>query len=140
MIEKKIEQVSYNYVYVAADGTEFADKDECQAYENSAYGVLRSRLAKMAIKQMAECDLFDGAGCDDNESFIVIPKSEAEVTLIQQLAYLKAYNKESQAEMVAVGKVLVVTFSYDGDSVWFADLGEIVSKATDGKYKVVEAE
>ena len=140
MIEKKIEQVSYDYVYVAADGTEFADKGECQAYENSAYGVLRGRLAKIALKQMSECDLFDGAGCDENESFIVVPKSEEEVTHIQQLAYMKAYNKETQAEKVAVGKVLVVTFSCDGDCVWIADLGEIVSKATDGKYKVVEAE
>ncbi len=140
MIEKKIEQVSYDYVYVAADGTEFADKDECKVYENSAYGVLRSRLAKIALKQTDECTLFEGAGCDENESFIVIPKSEAEVTQIQQLAYMKAYNKESQAEKVAVGKVLVVTFGYGGDCVWFADLGEIVSKATDGKYKVVEAE
>lgn len=143
METKRIEKINYEYVYVAVDGTEFRNEDECRAYDNSAYGVLKGRLANMAILKTTECDLYNGAGSDDNKAYVVIPEDEEEVKTIQQLAYLKVYGEEYKkkyADMVAVGKVLVVTISYDDDGLWITDLGEMVSSATAGKFKVVAAE
>lgn len=143
METKRIEVKTYKYVYEAVDGTQFDCEDECRAYDNSAYGVLKGRLAKMTILKMTECDLYNGAGSDENKSYVVVPKDEEEVKTIQQLAYLKSYSEESKrknADMVAVGKVLVVTISYNDDGLWITDLGEMVSSATAGTFKVVAAE
>lgn len=139
METKQIEIKNYKNVYVAVDGTEFDDKDECLKYEKSAEGVLLGRLAKMAITTQSECELFNGAGCDDNTSHIIIPKSEDEVATIQQAIHLKSYgDKKKLCERVEVGKVLVVTIGYDNDGLWVTDLGEIVSKATDGRVELTE--
>ena len=126
METKKIEMKSYKNVYVAADGTEFDVQSECEAYEKSAVGVLKARLAKIALVQKSECELFAGSGCDDNTS----------ETVPKRLVFLKAYSKEAQAEKVAVGKVLVVTLAYDDDGLWVTDLGDLIDKATDGKAEV----
>lgn len=136
METKRIEIKNYKNVYVAVDGTEFDVQSECEAYEKSAVGVLKGRLAKIALVQKSECELFYGSGCDDNTSYVVIPKNEEEVGVIQQIVYLNACNKEVQAEKVAVGKVLIVNFSYDDEFVWVTDLGKLVSDATDGKAEV----
>jgi hypothetical protein len=136
METKKIEIKDYKNVYVAADGTEFDIQGECEAYEKSALGVLKIRLSKMSLVQKSECELFYGSGCDDNTSYVVIPKNEEEVGVIQQLVFLKAYSKEEQAKKVAVGKVLVVTLGYEDECLWVTDLGDLVDKATDGKAEV----
>jgi len=139
METKQIELKSYKNVYVAVDGTEFEEQEECQKYEKSAEGVLLGRLAKMAITKQSECDLFNGAGCDDNTSYVIIPKSEDEVATIQQAIHLKSYgDKKKLCERVDVGKVVIVTIGYDNDGLWVSDLGEIVSKATDGKVELIE--
>ena len=136
MEAKLVEIKNYKNVYVAADGTEFDVQSECEAYEKSALGVLKARLAKIALVQKSECELFAGSGCDDNTSFVVIPKNEEEVGVVQQLVFLMAYSKEAQAEKIAVGKVLVVTLAYDDDGLWVTDLGDLIDKATDGKAEV----
>lgn len=136
-IEVKKEVI--NYQYEAADGTIFGDADECRMYEESAFGVLRGRLAKIATTFASECDIFNGAGSDENDAFVVIPKNEDEVKTIQQIVYMKSYgDKAAVAEKVAIGKVLLVTFSYDNDGVWITDLGKLIDSATKGKYEVVE--
>jgi hypothetical protein len=139
----QIEVKSVKYVYEAVDGTQFDSEDECRTYDNSAYGVLKGRLANIAILKTTECDLYNGAGSDENKAYVVIPKDEEEVKTIQQLAYLKAYGEEwkkKYSDMVAVGKVLAVTIAYEDDGLWITDLGEMVSSATAGKFKVVAAE
>lgn len=139
-IKKEIINKTYVETYVATDGTEFDDKEQCLRYEKSALGVLKGRLAKFTLKTGSECDLFGGCGCDENNAHVVVPKTEDEVKVVQQIMYHCAYGewKQKNADRVAIGKVLVVIFSYDGDDAWLVDLGDVVSNATDGKWSVVE--
>ena len=47
MKEVTKERKSFYTVYEAVDGTEFYTKEECSIYEDSAKGVIRSKIAKM---------------------------------------------------------------------------------------------
>ena len=139
METKRIERVNYDYIYVATDGTEFYSEDECRAYEQSAKGVLKTRLKKFALSVSTECDLFNGSGSDENTTYVVVPKSEAEVQVIHQLIHLMSYgDKERQTERVEVGKLVIVMIGYQDDGLWVTDFNEIVSKATEGAYEIVE--
>lgn len=134
---EKIEVKSIREEYVAFDGTKFGDKDECLAFEQSAYGMLKFRLVQMAVKQTDECSLFKGAGSDETQAFVVIPKTDDEVKTLQQLVYMKAYGDEYKkkfAEMCAVGKPLVVGIGYEDDGLWIVDLDELVRDATGGLF------
>ena len=141
-IEKK--RIEFDYTYRAVDGTEFSNEQECLAYEASAFGVLRGRLTKMALIKSNSCDIFDGEGCEDHTAFVVAPKDEAQVQVVQQLLYMKVYgNDEAKTEVadkVQVGKPIVIIFDYEDEYCWVADLDLIISNATAGKFKVVAAE
>ena len=140
-IEKK--RIEFDYTYRAVDGTEFSNEAECLAYEASAFGVLRGRLAKIALRQDSEYEIFT-TGNEDNTAFVVAPKDEAEVQVVQQLLYMRhCGNDESKAmaaDAVQVGKPIAVLFDYDNDYCWIEDLAELISNATAGKFKVVAAE
>jgi len=134
---EKIEEKSFREVYVAFDGAKFDDKEQCIAFEQSAYGMLKFRLVQMAVMQTDECTLFKGAGSDENQAFVVIPKNEDEVKTLQQLVYMKAYGdeyKEKYAKMCAVGKPLVVAIAWGDDGLWIVDLDELVRDATGGLF------
>ncbi len=141
METKKIEVVNKTYVeiYIATDGTEFNDKEQCVAYEKSAAGVLKGRMVKFALDApKTECDLYGGAGSDENRVYVVVPKTDDDVKTLEQLIHLKAYNKDAAAEKIAVGKVFVVTFSYDEEDMWITDLNNLVRAATAEQYEIVK--
>lgn len=48
-VTKEITQVQKCTVYVANDGTEFNNPDECKKYDDSALGVLRAKIAKLIV-------------------------------------------------------------------------------------------
>ncbi len=134
---KRVEEKIYREVYVAFDGKEFVDKEQCNAYEQSAYGMLKFRLVQMAVNKTDECSLFKGVGCEDTYSFVVIPKTEDDVKTLQQLVFMKgcsAEYKEKYAALCVVGKPLVVSTDYEDLSLWIIDLDELVRDATGGLF------
>jgi len=72
-------------VYVAIDGTEFTDAQQCEKYENSALAVLKSRFNKLIISTGDMWDLV--RGCDDHTYYIVAPRTDEEASIILQLWY-----------------------------------------------------
>jgi hypothetical protein len=144
METKQIEIKNYKSVYVAMDGTEFDTSDQCAAYEKSAIGVIKGRLKKMSLFKGSECDLYNGAGSDESTSFVVVPKSDAEVLMVQQALYAsndcRAEYREKNADKVKVGRPVVITFNYDDEYIWATDLDELIKVATAGKFKLVENE
>ena len=66
------EKVSTYTVYQASDGTEFEDKAECKKYEESAAGVIKTRLKEFTRKQITENDLY-GIGSEEYEYVILTP-------------------------------------------------------------------
>jgi hypothetical protein len=65
---REINQEVKTYVkkYVAIDGTEFNDREECIKYENSAKVILKSKFLKLVVKETDALNLLYG-----NEDTIV---------------------------------------------------------------------
>lgn len=70
-------------VYIACDGTEFNDADECKQYDKSAYAVLNAKFKELVIGETTEDCLYGTGSCDD-VLYIVRVKSEADVDLVLQ--------------------------------------------------------
>lgn len=139
MEERKVELLSYKTVYVAADGTEFDDRTECEKYDKSAVGVLKGRVKAIAIKDTNEEDIFS-CGNSENRVLVCIPKSQEDIDTIKQLIFATGGNK-SYADKVDgyINKVVLVFFCYD-DYIYIDTVDDVVSRATDGKYKLEKSE
>lgn len=109
-IKTKKEIIDINYE--AADGTLFCNADECRIYENSARGVISGRLAKFTINKGSEYDLF-GRGMEDSDAFVVKPKDDKDIDAIRQFVALYGNYDEMAWLDNCIGKVVVVTISYD---------------------------
>lgn len=139
MEERKVELLSYKTVYVAADGTEFDDPNECAKYDKSAVGVLKGRVKAMAIKDTNEEDIFS-CGSSENRVLVCVPKNQEDIDTIKQLIFATGGNK-SYADKVDgyINKVVLVFFCYD-DYIYVDTVDNVVLRATDGKYKLEKSE
>lgn len=79
---KRIETIIH---YVATDGTEFQDKEECEKYEQSAKCALKSNFNKLVIKSGTEQEFFTvGEDCD-TVVYAVKMKTAEDVLTVKQL-------------------------------------------------------
>lgn len=139
MEERKVELLSYKTVYVAADGTEFDDRTECEKYDKSAVGVLKGRVKAMAIKDTNEEDIFS-CGNSENRVLVCIPKNQEDIDTIKQLIFTTVGNKSYADKVDAyINKVVLVFFCYD-DYIYIDTVDDVVFRATDGKYKLEKLE
>jgi len=137
-IERKIQNESVVVEYEANDGTVFYEAGECENYEKTCICAIKARLKQIAIKMDTECDLLDGS--DETMMYVVQPKSDADLFVIQQAL---SYHSSNNAERVSgddIGRVLLVGFTYNDDYVFVMKLDDIVKNITDGKWSVVEKE
>ena len=84
----KKESVSYYNVFVAIDGTEFTNEDECKKYEATAYGVLSARYQKLIINTDTEDNVFVGIGSDDRIVEAVRINSQTDADTVMQMYLL----------------------------------------------------
>ena len=74
-------------VYQAVDGTEFNSKEDCEAYDNSAKGVLRGKLKALTVN-----DEYNGwdlmGGNEDNPIIAVKVPTEEDIDIVLQNYYL----------------------------------------------------
>ena len=125
MQRKDIKVESTKTVWVAADGREFNNSDECIAYENSFRGAIRSMISQMAIKKMTEYSFFT-TGCDDNTVYCLKPKDKDDILRIKQ--YIAACNADpNSVEDSDIGKELVLTVSYNDEYAWIQSLDSIIA-------------
>ena len=86
-ITKEHTKVEKYVVYQAVDGTEFNSKEDCEAYDNSAKGVLRGRLKALTVN-----DEYNGwdlmGGNEDNLIIAVKVPTEADIDIVLQNYYL----------------------------------------------------
>lgn len=129
METKQIEVKSIKTVYVAVDGTEFNDKEECRKYDESAIGVLKGRVKKLAVKVTNEWTAVGGD--EDHEVWIVVPKKAEDVVAIGQLLALYGNSQNTDELDEQIGKPVFLMWNYDQDYVWFKTLESIVKYASD---------
>lgn len=127
----------YRTAYVATDGTEFDDAEECKKYEKSAVGILKGRVKKMSLSDVSEDDLFNCGSCD-NRVLTVVPSSMQDVDTIKQLI-LAMGGSESYADRLSeehIGKIVFVTIGYQDCGAWFDVLEDIAERALGENIKV----
>lgn len=87
IISKERTRVEKYNVYVANDGTEFMNEDECRKYDESAKGALNARLRKIMVKETSEEELFEFGSCDKTIE-IYRPTCAEDKNTIIQMCYL----------------------------------------------------
>lgn len=82
--KEKIEKSFYD-IYVANDGTEFRDKEECRKYEESAYAVMASKYKKLITRTTDEYTFFSYAGSEDTDVEVVKLNTQEEADIMKQM-------------------------------------------------------
>ena len=149
---KKIqkEEKSYYDVFVAYDGTEFRDKEDCKKYESSAYAILDMRYRTLILKDSnEECIL--GYGCCEDTVHVIKVKNQAEADMVMQLyLFINSYLQEdaNKNEDYAIGQikrvqnlldrsikeddVLIIGRGYNpNESFWFMGTSESLKEQID---------
>lgn len=83
IIKQEKVQKSYYDVYVANDGTEFSDRDECKKYEESALGVMMAKIKPLIIEDISEEGIIGFGNCDDT-IWVMKPQTQNDVDCIMQ--------------------------------------------------------
>ncbi len=138
MKEKKIENVSYTTVYVAADGTEFNTKEDCAKYERTYACALKSRLMAMSINENSEEDMFSRGSCD-NSVIVVVPRSEKDIDTIKQYAIGLGCTEEQVSIGISdadINMPVTITTGYDHEWCYIQTVSSLIDDITRGAFKI----
>ena len=142
-IQKKRED--YDTWYEATDGTEFNSPEECRKYEESALGVIRSKIAKLIVYDTRKISGEDAwtvmGGCDDHDIVAVKMNTSTDLDLVKQWLLLECpyYNSEGREELKAKrfeifedaynnGDVLIFGMNCDGEGYFINSRQNIINK------------
>lgn len=140
---KEIEVKSYFTIkyYQAFDGTDFKDSEECQKYEESAYGVIASKLMECVVKENVDVSEFDMG--DENVYHTIVPRTKEHIDLINQIYFM--FNGRDKIEPLCTESDIDTpilwgfrTCSNVIDWAWFYKLNNFIEKVTNNKFVVYE--
>ena len=106
-IIKERTKVEKYTVYQAVDGTEFNSLEECEKYEESALGVIRSKIAKLIVYDTRKIPGEDAwtimGGCNDHDIVAVKMNTATDLDVVKQWLLLECpyYNSEGRKELKA---------------------------------------
>lgn len=85
-------------MFAANDGTEFFDREECRKYEESALGVLRSKIANLIVGKGNAWEVL--GGYDDNDLVAIKMEKPEDLDTVKQFFLMEQhwYNEEGQEE------------------------------------------
>lgn len=123
---KEIEKTYKEKVYVAVDGKEFKNEADCKEWENSYKCAIQQSFDKLPKLQVNGLSVAFPCACDEDNVFVVEPKSLGDITLIN--AYAKAFLDDSATPMdtTCIGKKVVLNFGYSSDYFSFALLDDLI--------------
>ena len=139
----KREVVETRVTYKAIDGTVFRDKEQCEAYEESAAAALFAQLNDCVVVKEVDCALFEDDG--ENNYKTVIPTTNDHITTLNQLWFMyegKGNMDTPKFESSDKGTPIVIGYRfYENkiDWIWFYKLCDEIQKVTDGHYKLVSS-
>ena len=85
-------------VYEACDGIQFAAKEECAKYEESAKCALLSKYNRYVVRKTNEYVLFDAGSEEDDYDIVTIPDDYAEQVVLQVLYLFNPYLTDEKHE------------------------------------------
>lgn len=114
MEAKLIDVIIKKNVYVAYDGTEFDNGDECHKYENTAVGALMTQIKPLAVNHMTEYDFFKMYCGSEEYDYYIVKATGAAVEPLRRLADLTKRNASTVERAIENGEhVIVGQSSYD---------------------------
>ena len=128
-IKKEIIRKEYQTVYIATDGSEFYDRNECEKYEKSAMGVVSSRYKEFVVKSTTEEGL---TKCGSGDYIIEVVKltEYSDIDIVVQLYCLLFSTNDNEQitkirelckKAVKTGDLLLICRGYDYDNFWIMD-------------------
>ena len=132
-------------VYEAFDGEEFHTSEECRKYEESALGVVRSKIAKLIVYDTRKISGEDAwtimGGCDDHNIVAIKMSNAADLDLVKQWLLLECpyYSDEGREEIKAKrfaifedaynnGDILIFGMNCDNDGYFINSRQNIIDK------------
>ena len=142
MKEIKKEIINYVTKYQSFDGIEFNSKEECEKYENSAKGIVRSRFSKLVVRDIDEYSLFFGN--EENTVYYVQFREEGDIDTFLHYMYLinpwllNDDHKSQRESIIELSRKafnndepLLVSENYEGN-MWVLDtLSSLISRLND---------
>ena len=115
VVKEKVEKYD---VFVATDGREFDNEDDCRAWEKSYKFTIEKDMEKIKKIEVNAISIGFDYASDDYECYVLIPKSIEETIIINAWIDVIAcgnvgYNGRVTNDMV--GKEVVLNFGYDRD-------------------------
>lgn len=125
---EKVEKKYFN-VYVANDGTEFSDRDQCEKYEESAMGVLMSKIKPLMVREITTEDIHGYGSSDETVQIFKVESQEDADALLQTYFLTHDIKKDCTESWVIRAKDLIqralndkemlfVSRGYEMDSFW----------------------
>ena len=124
-IIKERTKVEKYTVYQAADGEEFHNAEECRKYEESALGVLRSKVVKLIVydtRKISSESAWTIMGGDDDHNIVAIKmNTAADLDLVKQWFLLECpwYTTEGREELKASRFEIIENAYNNGDVIIF---------------------
>lgn len=128
------------YRYIAVDGTEFSDEEECIKYEKTCKCVLHTEYMKRVVGRIAEDELFFNGSCDYDYDIVRINSDEDAEAVCKRLAYGYVYKDAFEKVRNAVGGYALISREYDGDDLdgYVTTLSELMQAMSDHFYEAIE--
>jgi hypothetical protein len=126
-IQRRVETVTYENIYVSVDGKEFENEADCRAWETSYRGTLEASWKLIEKKEVYDTDFGIPWSSEDHECYAIKPKSLDEIVLIN--AYIKATTgDDGRLTTKHIGELIVLDFGYDHDYCCFWVLSDQLAK------------
>lgn len=140
-IIKETTVIKKDTYFQATDGRLFTSPEECRKYETSAVGVLLEKTTHFEIAREFDSQWFDD--CDENEYRTLLPKTEKDIDVLNQLYSLYAGKKALETYFTNddIDKLILLGLrQYDGrvDWLWFYKFDDMLEQMTNGKYTYLE--
>lgn len=126
------ERVDEYNVYVASDGQEFRNEEECRKYEESAECTINTMLRKIMVKDAVEEDVLGFGSCDCTYE-VYLPKTDDDKKHLMQMFFMKNCHITNDTNRGYITRTdslidraikendyLVVSRGYEYDSFWVA--------------------
>jgi len=123
MEQKEFKREVVDYIYVAVDGAEFSNKDQCVEYEKSARCAVEARYHQLVVKKLTEYDILH-FGCDENVVEVVEIKDDNDKEIVTRLyAHINGYQRSNEYvqnfyNRLETGKVFIDR-GYDYEDIWY---------------------
>ena len=115
--------------FIASDGKEFKNEEDCTKYEKSYACTIKTCFKKIPHLQKAASSLYMQYGNEEDEAYMLIPRNIEDVCAVNRILdycdgiYGSIGQTPGRLTQVDIGKTILINFGYEGmESGWYTML------------------